>query len=396
VNARSSGTRRSRRAAAPPVVALALQGGGAHGAFTWGALDRLLDEVAADRLRVGAISGTSAGAINGALCARGLLDGPEAARALLRRFWQASAERAYWGGNPFVRLLQPAFGGTWNLDWTPLAVAVDMLTQVISPYDVPFYANPLRDLLKDLLPDLGRLNAPGERAPRLFIGATNVGTNARKVFEAPEITIEALLASTCIPTAFRAIEDGQAAYWDGGFTGNPPLEPLLDVAQDVILVQINPLERGDMPPRSARDILDRLNEIIFNASLVLELNGINVVNKLLAETGAAGTHYRAIRFHRIADDAFMQTLGVSSKSNPSLPFLEALHDKGRAAADAWLRDNPDCLGRRSSCDIERDFLKPVLKAPAHRRPAAAAATSSRSAADRRPASRRKGGRSGPT
>jgi NTE family protein len=148
-----------------------------------------------------------------------------------------------------------------------------------------------------------------------------------------------------------------------------------------------------MPPRSARDILDRLNEIIFNASLVLELNGIHVVNKLLAETGAAGTRYRPIRFHRIADDAFMQTLGVSSKSNPSRPFLEALHDKGRAAADAWLRDNPDCLGRRSSCDIDRDFLKPVLKAPAVRHPAAAAAASAQSVTSGRKGSRRNGRRS---
>ncbi len=129
MNASGGKKRRGRRAAEnSPVVGLALQGGGAHGAFTWGALDRLLDEVAAGRLRVGAISGTSAGAINGALCARGLLDGSEAARQLLRRFWQASAERAYWGGNPFVRLLQPALGGTWNLDWTPVAMAVDMLT----------------------------------------------------------------------------------------------------------------------------------------------------------------------------------------------------------------------------------------------------------------------------
>jgi len=397
MNAGGSKKQRGKRAAeSPPVVGLALQGGGAHGAFTWGALDRLLDEVAAGRLRVGAISGTSAGAINGALCARGLLDGPEAARELLRRFWHASAERAYWGGNPFVRLLQPALGGTWNLDWTPVAMVVDMLTQVISPYDVPFYANPLRDLIKELLPDLDKLNSPGDPAPRLFVGATNVATNARKVFEPPDITIEALLASTCIPTAFRAVEDGQASYWDGGFTGNPPLEPLLAVAQDVILVQINPLVRGDMPPRTARDILDRLNEIIFNASLVLELNGIHVVNKLLAETGAAGTRYRPIRFHRIADDEFMQTLGVSSKSNPSWPFLQALHDKGRAAADAWLKENPDCLGRRSSCDIKGDFLDPVLKASAARRPATAPATSPRFAADGRTGSRRNSRRSRPT
>jgi len=379
--------RRRQSAKSTPIVSLALQGGGAHGAFTWGVLDRLLDEVAAGRFRVGAICGTSAGAINGALCARGLIDSPAAAQQLLRRFWEASAERAYWGGNPFVRLLQPALGAKWNLDWTPVAMLVDMLTQVISPYDVPFYANPLRDLIQELVPDLDRLNGSDDLAPRLFIGATNVATNGRKVFEPPDITIDALLASTCIPTAFRAIEDGTAAYWDGGFTGNPPLEPLLTAAQDLILVQINPLVRGDMPPRSARDILDRMNEIIFNASLVLELNGINVVNKLLAATGATGTGYRPIRFHRIADDDFMQTLGVSSKSNPSWPFLRELHDKGWTAADAWLTENPDCLGRRSSCDIQGDLLDPVLKA---------SAASPRSAAGGRTGSRRKSRRSKPT
>ncbi len=269
-------------ASTPPTIALALQGGGSHGAFTWGVLDRLLQEVAAGRIRIAAISGSSAGAVNAALTVSGLVQGgPEVARRRLTDFWRLLSRRGFQLGNPLFYGEPGPFGGV-NLDWSPITIAMEAIGLVVSPYTNPFYSDALAPLLKQSFAasDLEALNAAA--APRLFVGATNVASNERAIFTQPDISIDTLRASACLPTEFKAVTIGGATYWDGGYLGNPALAPLLDQAQDLMLVLVNAFHRDGMPPYSSPAILDRLNEITFNASVVLEINAIETVNRLLA------------------------------------------------------------------------------------------------------------------
>lgn len=351
-----------------PRVALALQGGGSHGAFTWGVLDRLLEEVAAQRLHIAAISGASAGGINATLCACGLaLGGAELARAKLRTFWESVSRAGTLAGNAFFGFAEPGPFGGWNIDWSPVAIALEAVGLVVSPYNNPFYQDALRPLLEQVLPpaELAAFNQ-AEGAPRVFISATNVRDDQRMIFTQPALSIDALRASACLPADFRAVKIDGVPYWDGGYLGNPPLSPLVDVAQDLILVMINPLVRSDMPPRNARDILDRLNEIGFNASVVLELNAIEAVNRVLADLGAANarksTKYKPVRFHLIRDDRFLAEFGFVSKSSTSWALLDKLFKRGRVVAEAWLASGHGQLGRTSSCDVRAELLSPVLGA----------------------------------
>ena len=349
-----------------PSVALALQGGGSHGAFTWGALDRLLEEVERGTLLVSAVSGSSAGAINAALLASGLArGGPAAARRKLREFWEAVSRRGFRAGNPFFGLAEPSPFGGWNIDWSPIAIEMEAVALVVSPYSNPFYSDALRPLLEEALapPDLEALNGPAA-APRVFMSATNVRDNERKIFTQPDITIDVLRASACLPTEFQAVAIGGVPYWDGGYLGNPPLSPLVDVCQELVLVLANPLVRQDMPPKQARAILARLNEITFNASVVLEINAIEAVNRVLAACATAGlpppSKYRPVHFHCIRDDLYMAGFGVVSKSSTSEALLSALFAGGRKAADKWLGTHGHHLGRASSCNVHRELVKPVL------------------------------------
>lgn len=345
-------------------VALGLQGGGAHGAFTWGALDRILDEVEAGRLEIAAISGASAGALNAAVAACGLAEGgPALARARLAELWRLVAERGALGGNALFFGEPGPFG--LNIDWNPGAIALEALGLVLSPYDNPFYRDPLGPLLQQVLPRerLERLNGPG--APRVFVTAVNVGNNTRRNFSQPDISIDVLRASACLPAEFRAVQLGDEYFWDGGYLGNPALEPLLDKADDLLLVLVNPLTSRDTPPRNARTILDRLNEITFNASVVLEMNSIAAINSLLQELQDKGIEYsgkyRPINLHCIRDDAFLAELGVVSKSSASWLLLQKLHEAGRGAADRFFADHGDAIGHRGSCDVKRDMVERVLK-----------------------------------
>jgi NTE family protein len=346
-----------------PKVALALQGGGSHGAFTWGALDRLLGEVAGGGIEISAISGASAGAINATVAACGLIEGgAELARQRLAELWRQIAERGAMAGNALFGFADP---GPFNIDWNPAAIALEALGLVVSPYTNPFYRDALGPLLADLLPPerLARLNQTA--APRVFLTATNVGSDERRNFTQPQVTVDALRASACLPTEFRAVEIGGDHYWDGGYLGNPALAPLLPHADDLILVLVNPLTRKDVPPKTARAILDRLNEITFNASVVLEMNAIAAVNKLLRELREQGLDYkgayRPINLHLIRDDAFEAKLGFVSKSSTSWPFLQALHDAGYRAADRFLHHNGDNIGTCSSCDMQSELVHPFLK-----------------------------------
>ncbi len=349
---------------AAPAVALALQGGGTHGAFTWGVLDRLLQEVAAGRLRFSAISGTSAGGFNAALTVSGLvLGGPDLARSKLAAFWTDLARRGLLAGNALIFGEPSPFGG-FNLDWSPAAIAAEAVGLVISPYTNPFYSDALAPLIEQAFPaaDLAALNDAA--GPRLFVTATDVAGNTRAIFTQPGLSTAALRASACLPGEFKAVTIDGTAYWDGGYLGNPALSPLIDHAQDMLLVLVNPVRRADAPPRSARAILNRLNEVTFNASVVLEVNAIEAVNRLLAELAAAGTpydgHYKPIRFHAVRNDAFEALLGFVSKSSTSAALLSALFDAGRQAAEDWVGAHLADVGVRSSFDVKVELMDRVL------------------------------------
>ncbi|MGH7156144.1 MAG: patatin-like phospholipase family protein, partial [Acetobacteraceae bacterium] len=318
-----------------PRVALGLQGGGSHGAFTWGVLDRLLEDVAAGRLALAAISGASSGAVNAALCASGLAaDGAGAARARLRAFWEGLSRRGYATGNSFFGFADPAGIFGFNIDWSPAAIMLEAAGLVVSPYTNPFYVDFLTPLLRQSFPaaELERLNRPD--ALRLFLSATNVHTNARTIFSQPDISVDVLRASACLPTEFKAVQLGHSLYWDGGYLGNPPLDPLLDIATDLLLVLINPFHYDPTPPFTARQILDRLNQITFNASVVLEMNAIAAINRAVGAAGGSlakpgGGEYQTVHLHLIRNDRFMESLGFVSKLSTSWALIESLFENGR-------------------------------------------------------------------
>jgi NTE family protein len=328
-------------------ITLALQGGGSHGAFTWGVLDRLLEEPA---LEIEAISGTSAGAMNGAVLAYGLMvGGPDAAKRSLNEFWRSVSEAGESVFNP-SRYLRD-----WPVVKSLVPIWDDVLSHFWSPYDNPLYRNLLEPLLAAAI-DFERLRR-GEK-PKLFVCATNVKTNERKIFEPAELSLNALLASACLPSLFQAVEVDGEYYWDGGYLGNPALAPLLEFCQDILIVEVNPLHRHEVPMR-ASDILDRLNEITFNAALVQEINVINTMNKMIENGNLVNTRYKPIRFHAIDAEREMSGLGVSSKTNTDWGFLRRLHTWGRKSAEAWLKDSGGFanVGICASCDVDAKFVK---------------------------------------
>ena len=329
----------------PVPVDFALQGGGSHGAFTWGVLDRLLEE---PWLSIEAISGTSAGAMNAAVLADGWLkDGAEGARAALAAYWRRVSDAAAF--SPFRRTPMDKLMGRWSLDHSPAFLAMDLLTRVASPYDLnPMGYNPLKPILEESI-DFAAL----ARSPiKLFVTATNVRTGRGRIFRNGEITADVLLASACLPTMFQAVEIGGEAYWDGGYAGNPTLTPLIreSTARDTILVQINPRERADVP-RSAAEILNRLNEISFNSSLMKELRMIALLREVADPGTGEGARWAGMRAHRIMTDTLAE-LGASSKLNAEWDFVTILHADGRRAASAFLDAHGEDVGRRSTADVD--------------------------------------------
>jgi NTE family protein len=329
-------------------ITLALQGGGAHGAFTWGVLDRLLDE---PDLVIQGVSGTSAGAINACLLAQGLLaDGARGAQVELAAFWRRMSELGTAAFNPYRTTPYHALTRSWNLDWSPAALWLDVMAQFVSPYQLnPLDHNPLREVLRERL-DFERLR--GADATPVFVCATSLTTNRMRLFTNQDLSLDALLASACLPQLHRAVEIDGEYYWDGGFIGNPVLKPLLHLGttQDLVLVQLNPTRRAELPI-SARDILDRLNEVTMNAALMREVEGIEVINRLLAAGQLQHPRYVVIRLHGIADPLVMTGLGMSSKNNTAWPFLSYLHAAGRTAAAAWLGEHRAALGHASTLDL---------------------------------------------
>lgn len=329
----------------PLPIDLALQGGGSHGAFTWGVLDRLLEE---PWLQIVGISGTSAGAMNGAVLVDGWTEGGrEGARAALDAYWKRVSRAAAF--SPLQRTLYDRLTGRWTLDWSPAFIAIDLMTRIFSPYDLnPRGFNPLRDILAESI-DFSRL----VRAPiKLFITATSVRTGRGRIFRNSEITPDVLLASACLPTMFQAIEIEGEPYWDGGFAGNPTITPLVreTEAHDSVLVQINPRERSSTP-RSAAEILNRLNEISFNSALMKELRMIALLREVADPGKGEGSRWAGMRTHRIMTE-MMVNLGYSSKLNAEWEFLTMLRTEGRRAASEFLETHSDDLGHRSTADID--------------------------------------------
>lgn len=335
-------------------VNLALQGGGAHGAVTWGVLDRLLEE---ERIEFEAISGASAGSVNAAALAYGIhLGGREAARAKLDELWRAISD----AGAVYSPVRQTPFevlAKEFNLDNAISYQAFDLFTRVFSPYQFnPFNINPLRDILKKCIDfdDLKRCDAT-----KLFLSATNVRTGKVHLFETKDVSVDAVLASTCLPFLFKAVEIDGEHYWDGGYMGNPVLYPFIYNARscDIMIVHVNPLEREDVP-KTASEILNRVNEISFNSSLLRELRAISFVQKLLDEGWLKKPYrdqLRNIRIHSIRSDKSLVDLSVASKFSVDWGFLSALKARGRKIADEWLSANFEALGKRSSIDVRAMF-----------------------------------------
>ena len=346
-NTRTPPPRAPRRAAPrePLLIDLALQGGGSHGAFTWGVLDRLLEE---DGLKVEAISGTSAGAMNAAVMAYGHMQGgPDGARAALETFWKRVSKSA--AHSPLKRGPLDVLLGRWSLDSSPAYLAMDIATRMFSPYDLDFgLPNPLAAVLAETVDFEALAKAP----IKLFITATNVHTGRPRVFRNADVTPAALMASACLPSMFQAVEiDGQA-YWDGGYSGNPTMTPLINecVSDDTIIVGINPVERPGIP-KTARDILNRLNEVAFNAVLLKELQMMALLREVSDPGNEKTAHWAKMRVHLVRS-ALLVELGASSKLNAEWEFLTMLRDEGRRAADAFMAENGPALGTRSTLPIE--------------------------------------------
>lgn len=334
-------------------INLALQGGGSHGAFTWGVLDRLFED---GRLRVAAVSGASAGAMNAVVAAQGMQQGgPEGARAALTRFWTAVGDS---GARSLIRPAPWATPGDFSLNDSPSYIAFDLLSRLASPYDLnPFGLNPLRDLLAAQV-DFDRVRDCA--AMEVLISATNVETGHGRVFRRGEITLDVVMASACLPFLFQAVRVGDGWYWDGGYMGNPPLTPFFDHSEsdDIVIVQINPVFRQG-EPRRAQDILNRLNEITFNSALLQELRGIDTINRLLAKGTLTDPKYRPKHIHMIEARKRMRPLDASSKLNADPRFLKRLFEIGRTAADAWLDRCYEGLGERCTVDLEAMIAGPV-------------------------------------
>jgi len=332
-------------------VAIALQGGGAHGAFTWGVLDRLLE---VDHIVAEAMCGTSAGAVNAVTCAYGLhVGGPKVAKQLMEKLWRKIAQSgSLFKPNGFDKFFSG--GDIYN---SAGYMMFNNMTQYLSPYNFnPFNYNPLRDILTDLI-DFKELQMYNKK--KLYICATNVKTNRAKIFSNKEITVDAVLASACLPFLFQAVQIDGEYYWDGGYMGNPPIFPLITntTINDIVLIKINSVNISSVPT-SARDIADRVNEISFNSSLINEMKLIHYRNELI-RNGVLKTDdktNREIFVHTISGYDALSQLSYSSKLNTSWEFLLDLKERGRQTASKWLESDYKQVGIKSTFDVEEHFF----------------------------------------
>lgn len=349
-------------------VNLALQGGGSHGAFTWGVLDTLLQD---ERIQIDGISGASAGAVNAVALAHGFAvaaqdgsstpDPREAARACLSKIWQGIVAMSSLGS--MAENISQMLLGNWSSEKVGANFFENSVNQWMSPYQSnPLDINPLRKLLQDEIdfPAIARL-----QAPKVFVSATHVTTGRAAIFSGKRLTLQAVMASTCLPTLFQAVEiDGQP-YWDGGFSSNPPLLPLIDQcdSRDIIVVQINPLRRSDAP-KTPHDIMDRVNELTFNASLLSQMRASDFINRLLADGRLQeGAKYKSVLLHRIDGGEALENLPSSSKMSADTAMIEKLFEMGQGAAKRWLGRHFEALGQQGTVNIRRDYIGSLPQEP---------------------------------
>jgi len=334
-------------------INLALQGGGAHGAFTWGVLEQILSD---ERLSVEGISGTSAGAMNAVMLADGLCHGGrEEAQKRLADFWRSVSST---GNLPALqRAVMERILSFTPLEGSPVQAWLDTLSRYFSPYDVnPLNINPLRDLIERFV-DFERLRANTDL--RLFVSATNVQTGRVRIFPRDRITVDAVMASACLPLLFRAVEIDGVPYWDGGYLGNPVIFPFFrtTATEDVLVVQINPLFRQSTP-MSSSEIVNRINEITFNSSLIGEYRAIDFVARLIDQgklpRGTGPGEYRRINVHRIVLDRFGTHFDSFSKLSTDYDFFDMLHINGKRAARRFLDEHFDDIGVKSTVDLRAD------------------------------------------
>jgi NTE family protein len=330
-------------------INLALQGGGSHGAFTWGVLDRFLEE---DQLIIDGISATSAGSINAVLLACGLAVGGRAeAKKALTHFWRRLSALA--ASSIFQASIFDKMVGNFGLDFSPGYTLTNLLCQTLSPYQFnPFNLNPLKDLLEEMV-DFQRIRQ--QTAVKLFLCATNVQTCKLEIFHGGELTADHVLASSCLPFLMHAVEIGGERYWDGGFIGNPALFPLIYEcdARDIILVHVTPSRRPGFPV-TANAILSRMQEVSLSSSLMREMRAVALVNKWIDE--GKMTRGKQILVHIIEAEDVISELPNSSKLNGDWDFLSYLHDIGRRRTEDWLASNFDRLGVESSIDLQTNYL----------------------------------------
>lgn len=338
-------------------INVALQGGGSHGAFTWGVLDRLLAD---ERIAIEAISGTSAGAVNAVVVAEGLrLGGPAVARKRLETFWETLSQGAV--VSPIQRSMLDVLMSNWSLDANPMLAMFEMMSRVVSPYQFnPLNLNPLKDMLASQV-DFAEVQACS--CTELYISATNVHSGRVKVFTGEEITADAVMASACLPYIFQAVEIDGIPYWDGGFMGNPVLFPFMEcsVSRDILIVQVNPIQREETP-KTAREIMDRVNEISFNAPLIKELRHFDFVNRAIRGGDLKGLGYHETLMHRIGGGEEIARYPSSTKLNAEWAFLLQLRDAGQKAADDWLGEHFDAIGEYSTMKIAPflEFATPAI------------------------------------
>jgi len=339
-------TRAKRKA-----INLALQGGGSHGAFAWGALDSILDD---GRIDIEAISATSAGAMNAVVLADALTDGDrDHARERLSAFWKAIADAGS-TYNP-VRPLRDWSGRALPVEQSPFYWMFDTMTRLFSPYQLnPINFNPLRQVLEQHV-DFEKLRRTKGIAVHLC--ATNVETGKVRIFNRAEVTPDTVLASACLPILFQTIEIEGAHYWDGGYIGNPAIFPLIYGSHscDVVIIHINPIVRHGVP-KTAAEIVNRINEISFNSSLMREMRAIAFVTRLIEQGKLKASGMKQMLIHSIRDDEAMTAHSVASKMNPDWEFLCELKESGRATTQRWLRAHYTDIGQRSSVDLQAEFL----------------------------------------
>jgi NTE family protein len=332
-------------------INLALQGGGAHGAFAWGAIDSLLED---GRIDIEAISATSAGAMNAVVLADALTDGNrDHARERLAAFWKAIADAGQ-AWSP-VKPLRDWSGHALPVEQSPFYWMFDAMTRLFSPYQLnPFNFNPLRQVLEAQV-DFDKLRRT--QGMHVHLCATNVETGKVRIFNRAELTPDAVLASACLPFLFQTIEIDGAHYWDGGYIGNPAIFPLIYGSQsrDVVIVHINPIVRPGVP-KTAPEILNRINEISFNSSLMREMRAIAFVTRLIDSGKVKASEMKQMLIHSIRDDEAMTAHSVASKLNPDWEFLCSLKDSGRSVTERWLRTNFADIGSRSTVDLDAEFL----------------------------------------